>query len=59
MNVCVFSGIGNGDESPSIPGRERIGLIPLAKAAINLVYGGGNIGLPGDCRRCSDETIIF
>ena len=46
MKVCVFCGSGMGN-NPAYSGAAReLGLL-FAKASINLVYGGGNIGLMG------------
>ncbi len=46
MTVCVFCGSGTGNHPAYPDAARKLGLL-LAKASIDLVYGGGNIGLMG------------
>ena len=46
MNVCVFCGSGTGSNPVYSTAARELGFL-LAKYSINLVYGGGNVGLMG------------
>ena len=46
MNVCVFCGSSRGSDAVYASEARKLGRL-LAGASLNLVYGGGNVGLMG------------
>jgi predicted Rossmann-fold nucleotide-binding protein len=46
MNVCVFCGSGIGSDTVYAEAARELG-ISLAQSSIQLIYGGGNVGLMG------------
>jgi uncharacterized protein (TIGR00730 family) len=46
MNVCVFCGSGIGSDTVYAEAARELGIL-LAHSSIQLIYGGGNVGLMG------------
>ena len=48
-NICVFGGSTPGKEKEFLESANHLGQV-LAERKIHLVYGGGNLGLMGECK---------
>ena len=52
-SVCVYCGSGPGTDPLYVAGAQTLGHA-LADAGLELVYGGGSLGLMGETARASD-----
>ena len=54
FTLCVFCGSSNGTDSRFAEEASRLGTL-IASRSIDLVYGGGNVGVMGHCARAALE----